>query len=226
MERNIFNFIECIETWQGEGPDTGKRMLLVRFKECNLKCPFCDTLVKMRITPSASYTLNQLQSIIDKQACGLMITGGEPTLNGQLQQTVDLLNNLHYPYANVETNGFRLHQLKSEVLPEKGVKYIFSPKIFNEKMFNSNLGMFTTCNKKNLYLKLVISKEEYEEGSWIRRFIERVIDDNPKSISNIYLMPMGITKEELFKNSGMVFDMCEEYKLNFSSRQHIIYSFI
>lgn len=226
MKKNTFNFIECIETWQGEGPDTGKRMLLVRFKECNLRCPFCDTTVKMRVTPPASYTLNQLQSIIDEQKCGLMITGGEPTFGDQLQQTINLLSNLNYPYANVETNGYKLHQLISEVLPEKRVKYMFSPKIFSEKMLNTNFGMFQTCNGRNLYLKIVISEEEYKKDSLVRKFIEKVIDYRPESINNIYLMPMGITRKELLENSGMVFDMCEEYKINFSSRQHIIYSFI
>ncbi len=48
--QNIVRAIEVFITYQGEGPDSGQRMLLVRYKRCNRNCPWCDTEVKMRIS--------------------------------------------------------------------------------------------------------------------------------------------------------------------------------
>ena len=46
------NLIENIITWQGEGPDCGQRMLLLRFKECDRveekrPCPWCYTCFRI-----------------------------------------------------------------------------------------------------------------------------------------------------------------------------------
>ncbi len=221
-----FEFIECINTWQGEGPDAGKRMLLVRFKECNMNCYYCDTKIKMKASYPANYTLTQIQSIIDKNKSGLMITGGEPTFGKQLDQTIELLNSIKYSFANVETNGYGLNILMTSVLSNRKIKYIYSPKIFNEKQLSMALNTFNICMKKDLYIKLVITENDIEEGSLIRKFIELILDSNPNINPNFYLMPEGTTREKLIKNSGVVFDLCDKYKLNFSSRLHLIYNFI
>ena len=59
------NLVEAGITWQGEGPNSGRTMLLTRFKECSRNgardnpqpCPFCDTQIKMRTSIEASYTV-------------------------------------------------------------------------------------------------------------------------------------------------------------------------
>ena len=42
----------------------------------------------------------------------------------------------------------------------------------------------------------------------------------------VWLMPMGTNRADLIKNAGPVFDVCEKYNLNFSSRSHIIFGFV
>ena len=41
MEKYIIN--EIFYSLQGEGRNTGRAAVFVRFSGCNLKCPFCDT---------------------------------------------------------------------------------------------------------------------------------------------------------------------------------------
>ena len=50
--------IENFLSFQGEGPDSGRIMMILRFKRCNrveagTPCYYCDTRVKMRISMQA-----------------------------------------------------------------------------------------------------------------------------------------------------------------------------
>ncbi|MCK5614868.1 7-carboxy-7-deazaguanine synthase QueE [Candidatus Pacearchaeota archaeon] len=212
--------IEVITTFQGEGPDSGQRMLLCRFKKCNRNCSWCDTAVKMRVEHEGIFHLTALQDIINNDKCGLMITGGEPTIPVQIDQTVNLLNKLDYPTANVETNGYRLMELISKVKPSKNVKYIWSPKIFNSADYDEAFSLLNDINDfPSVFIKLV-----YEDRLEVIEFLK--VASGADINNRIYIMPKGITQEELLSNAPNVFDIAEEYQVNFSSRQHIIFNFV
>lgn len=213
--------IECIKSWQGEGPDIGIAMLLCRFKYCNKCCSFCDTLTKMRISQESEYELKNLQYQINTDILGLMITGGEPTLEKHFYDTVNLLNNLNYQIANVESNGYNLENLIKVTNQSKNIHYIYSPKIFSEEDLEIEINNTINLLKyHNCFIKIV-----YQNNDLINEYIEWV-SYQKKSYNKIWIMPEGKNKEELIKNSGKVFDICEEYNFNFTSRDHIIYDFI
>jgi len=214
--------IECIKTWQGEGPDVGIAMLLCRFKYCNKHCSFCDTLTKMRISQESEYKLKNLQQQIDSNILGLMITGGEPTIIKHFSDTVNLLNNLNYKIANVESNGYHLENLIKATNPLKNIHYIYSPKIFCEEDLQTEINNTTNLLKyHNCFIKIVYQKD----NELLNEYIEW-LDLQKKSYNKIWIMPEGKTKEELIKNSNEIFDICEDYNFNFTSRDHIIYNFI
>jgi 7-carboxy-7-deazaguanine synthase len=212
--------IECINTLQGEGRDAGQRMLLIRFKYCNRRCIFCDTSVKMRISLESEYKIDDIQKIIDEEKTNLLITGGEPTHLKHFHETLSLLNNLNYSIANVESNGYRLPELISEVDTSKNGHYMYSPKIFNEEDLKEELNRTTLLlSNKNVFIKIV-----YQDTEYVRYYLEVLSKTN---INNrVFLMPEGTTRDAIIANSPEVFDACEKYKFNFSSRSHIIYSFI
>jgi len=213
--------IECINTWQGEGADCGKRMLLCRFKFCNKHCSWCDTTVKMRALQEAEFTIKRLQEIIDEEKTGLMITGGEPTFSNQLIQTISMLNKLVYPVANVETNGLGLIDLIKDVDPTKNVRYSYSPKLFTEDDNNEAIEMATKLkDNEDVFIKLVLSENDKRSNS----FLENVVNIFPTN--RIYLMPLGKNKEEMFSNAPHMFNMAEKYKTCISSRMHLVYDFV
>jgi len=223
---NTVPLIECITTWQGEGPDTGKKMLLARFKNCNLSCSFCDTQVKMRNSIVGNYSLDLIQTAIDSISGGLMITGGEPTLYAE---TTTMLEDLKYSVANVETNGKRLIDLVSnDNLINRNIKYIFSPKNdhFEEVLSGSVCTKKATnviYNHEKVYVKLVVDRNDiYKTREYLKILSFRYKFD----YSKLYLMPMGTTYEELKENSKIVFDLAEKYKCNISSRLHLMYNFL
>ena len=220
MEETV-KLIECYRnTHQGEGVDSGKRVALFRFKYCNKKCYFCDTLVKMRISQEAEYKLRDLQKILDEEKTLPMITGGEPTFDKHFNDTLKLLNKLSYPLANLETNGYNLLELIKEIDKSKKVNISYSPKIFNGTDLENEMNRTKKLIKyPNVYFKVV-----YENREDVLYYLDWLSKLNVNQ--RVYLMIEGITRADLIKNSGAVFDACEEYKFNFSSRDHIIYGFI
>lgn len=223
MKRRI-KAIECIQTWQGEGPDTGKSMLLIRFKHCDRvdhknACNWCDTLVKMRVSPEAEYSLKELQDIIDSQKCGLMITGGEPTWDPHFKDALLLLRMLKYTVANVETNGCRLQDFYHQT-SQDNIKYIYSPKMFQPREVDVAVEITEWAkSRENVYIKVVYrgTPEEYN-------FIERISNMNINH--RIYLMPQGCNREELLKNVPIVLNAAEDFKVNVSTRMHLMFEFI
>lgn len=217
---NSVRLIENFVTWQGEGPDSGKRMVLLRFKTCNRTCPWCDTAVKMRVSAEAEYTIEDIQKQIKDNNAGLMITGGEPTVDRHFDETVFLLNALDYSIANVETNGYRLFDLVTCIDSVKNINYILSPKIFSKKDLEFYIKMAVTLGgMPNVFIKMV-----YEGTRENDEFLTHISSFFPSN--RLWLMPEGTIKDVLIRNSEKVFDVCEKYNCNFSSRNHIIYGFI
>lgn len=216
--------IENFCSFQGEGPDLGRAMVILRCKTCNLNCPWCDTKVKMRISNEASYSLQELQDIIDQRKVGILVTGGEPTVERHINDSVAILNKLNYLIANVETNGYNLKGLISQVDLKKPIKFIYSPKIFNEE----DLELAIVKTEDFLSFQSVYFKIVYENVDLIHTYLKMLssLCDCNNQYYRVYLMPEGDTKEKLIERAGEVFDACEKYKFNFSTRSHIIYGFV
>jgi len=221
--------IECVRTWQAEGIDSGKAALLCRFKYCNKKCKFCDTIVKMRISKESEYSLNELQEEIEDNRLGIVITGGEPTIDRHFNDTLTLLNELNYGFANVESNGYKLELLNWYLKDStKNIRLIYSPKIFSkidlEEEIERTNELFPL---KRVYIKIV-----YEDTTLIHSYLEFLSETMMKvrgvenKHSKVFLMPEGTTRATLIQNSEKVFDAAEKYNFNFSSRDHIIYGFV
>lgn len=87
---------------QGEGYNTGRAAVFLRFAGCNLRCPFCDTEFMDYREMSDDDIIAALRSFSSQF---VVITGGEPTLQLN-RQFVDLLHSHGYEIA-IETNGTR-----------------------------------------------------------------------------------------------------------------------
>ena len=225
MEEKSVKLIENFQSYQGEGPDMGRAMIILRFKTCNLKCGWCDTSVKMRISAEAPHKLSDIQKTIDETRSGLLITGGEPTVPRHFDECLMLLNELAYPVANVESNGYNLKELVMQASNKYTIHYMYSPKIFNEKDYHEAIEKTEAFMRlSNIHIKIV-----YEERGLIQKYCEDVsemLSQYSGDEHKVWLMPEGTTRTDLIRNSGKVFDACERYRFNFSSRSHIIYGFV
>jgi len=216
--------IENFVSWQGEGPDSGQTMIILRFKTCNLKCPWCDTSVKMRVAAEAPYLISDIQNTINERRAGILVTGGEPTVPKHIDDAILLLNTLDYPVANVESNGYNLEKLVLDSAGSKNINFMYSPKIFNAKDLEQAYEKTESLlDFDNVYYKIV-----WEDNGLIPAYCGWLSSKvkGRRAANRIWLMIEGVTRSDLIRNSPDVFDACEKFKFNFSSRNHIIYGFV
>jgi len=96
-----YPLVEVFESLQGEGRNTGRPCVFVRFAGCNLKCPWCDTDVAMRFELSLYELVKEISTF---RAKSVILTGGEPTLVAGMPELIAELKRRGYWLA-VETNG-------------------------------------------------------------------------------------------------------------------------
>lgn len=93
---------EIFYSLQGEGYHAGRPVIFIRFSNCNLQCPFCDTDFKT----GTMMTDEEILNVVKTFPCNfIVLTGGEPAL--QIDST--FINLLHGEGKTVaiETNGTR-----------------------------------------------------------------------------------------------------------------------
>ena len=107
----MFRINDIFYSLQGEGHNTGRAAVFVRFAGCNLRCPFCDTEFDTyrEMTVDDIVTAIKAQLQIGHQTSDfrhlVVLTGGEPTLQVD-EAFVDLLHQHGFEVA-MESNGTR-----------------------------------------------------------------------------------------------------------------------
>lgn len=88
---------------QGEGHNTGRATVFVRFSGCNLKCPFCDTDFSAFEELSADDIVARMRSL-SVPGCMAVLTGGEPTLQAD-DALLEAMRKGGFGYIAMESNG-------------------------------------------------------------------------------------------------------------------------
>jgi organic radical activating enzyme len=93
--------VEIFESMQGEGYNTGKEVVFLRFGECNLACPWCDTEYRAFETLVEEQIVSRVSALRPK---AVLLTGGEPFIQEGLESLLVRFKELGY-WIGVETNG-------------------------------------------------------------------------------------------------------------------------
>lgn len=97
----MYDLVEIFESLQGEGRNTGRPCVFIRFAGCNLSCPWCDTEVARKFSASLEELVAEIVGYGTKS---VVLTGGEPTIQEGLPELVAALKAKGYWIA-VEING-------------------------------------------------------------------------------------------------------------------------
>ncbi len=101
---NTFPINEFFLSVQGEGINSGKLALFLRFGKCNLSCSFCDTKNSLKIYfPFSLEKINLILKHYQGHTNFLILTGGEPLLY-DISLLIPIIKKYKYKIA-VETNG-------------------------------------------------------------------------------------------------------------------------
>lgn len=92
---------------------------------CNFRCPFCHNSGLLEDNAKALFSQDEILSFLEKRKGileGVCITGGEPTLNIDLESLICKIRELGY-LVKLDTNGSRPEVLKKLVL-KKQLDYV------------------------------------------------------------------------------------------------------
>lgn len=213
---------------QGEGELIGKKMILMRVHGCPIKCPSCDsfhTWDEKRLSNTIKeYTIDELADELlyelEKYKINtVLITGGEPQL--YREQIAELIEILQLEddsiYFDIETTGavswpeiIRLNpQVHFDISPKIG-SLESEAKIKEWKLFNYVPEWYN--------VKIVTSKSTWKQD---KKAIEEFQEKYDIKSSDIYLMPMGTTRDEMIAESSFVLEKAMENGFQFSPRLHI-----
>lgn len=163
----MFNIIEKFLSIDGEGPTAGELATFIRFQGCNLRCSWCDTKYswsKNDITEklSSDEIYNYIKS---NRVSNVTLTGGEPLIQENIEELLEILSNDDELTVHIETNGaINIGNFK-EAIKGYNISYIVDFKLpssnMTEKMDMENLNL---VSKNDVYKFVVGSKEDLQKA--------------------------------------------------------------
>lgn len=231
---------ELFYSIQGEGKRSGSPSFFIRTNYCNLRCKFtsgnlCDTSYTSWY-PDDTKNLGDvdINNIIDeykKVFCkDVVISGGEPTMYADdLEILCRELKKLNKEiFITIETNGtyfgnFVNHVNLMSISPKlkSSVPYATEFEKMHEKN-RINMEPFKSYND--------LKKKKLIDVQWKFVFTSQKDIDEIKDLqsnigfenNDIYLMPEGITNEDLNRNRLNTIEACKRNNFNYTDRIHII----
>ncbi|MBK8551924.1 MAG: 7-carboxy-7-deazaguanine synthase QueE [Ignavibacteria bacterium] len=231
---------EIFYSIQGEGKRTGSPSFFIRTNHCNLRCKFsdgnlCDTSYTSWF-PDDEKNMGdvEIDFILDEyrkiNSGDIVITGGEPTMYPDELEMLcrylkEISNNI---IITIETNGTNFGDF---------VKYAdlmsISPKLNSSVPFNTEYVKMHQKSRINLevfkkYNSLKLNNEIDIQWKFVftdENDIAEILDLQHKvgiDRKDIYLMPEGITKEDLNKNRLQTIECCKKLNFNYTDRIHIL----
>lgn len=119
----LFPVAEKFTSINGEGVCAGELAVFIRFRKCNLRCSYCDTLwANSHTAPAELLTAEEITDyILSTGVKNVTLTGGEPLLQENLHLLTDILITEGLR-VEIETNG----SLPVERLASRSCRPVFT----------------------------------------------------------------------------------------------------
>ncbi len=102
-----FKVVEKFISINGEGQRSGELAVFIRLAHCNLSCSYCDTLWANQKDVSYTEMTKEdiLEYILQTGVKNITLTGGEPLLDLNTKELIELITNNETLHLEIETNG-------------------------------------------------------------------------------------------------------------------------
>ncbi len=219
-------------TIQGEGKLSGVPSLFVRLQGCNLSCSWvldgrkvpCDTQhtwQQKAVCPMETSDVERLIMLNIGQMKHVVITGGEPFM--QWQAVLDLTNRLHKHglHVTIESNGSIFQPLLSECVDLLSLSPKLSSSGISDNFRRHTIKSVTAMTSaaidagRDFQLKFVVS------SSADILEIERDYSSLVVQPSDILLMPLGISAQQLQATSDVALSLAIQHGWRYCPRLHI-----
>jgi 7-carboxy-7-deazaguanine synthase len=215
---------EVFYSLQSEGIFVGRPCVFIRAAGCNLRCAWCDTPYTSWSPRGETKTVEQLMAATEswRDVKHVAVTGGEPMLQKDLAQLVDALRARGH-FVAIETAGTIYHD---NIKPDF---FSISPKLHNSfpgKEHDRELKIHRSNNTFAQLPRFIDSGIDYQfkfvvqsasDGEELLSLISEFRIDREK----VFLVPEGISVEQLKSRAQMVADICKKEGLAYSARLQI-----
>jgi 7-carboxy-7-deazaguanine synthase len=147
---------EIFYSIQGEGVDAGLPTIFIRLTGCNLRCSYCDT--KYAYYEGMEWAAEDILKKIKEWKCKrICITGGEPLLQENVYDLIDLLLKEKYE-VSIETNG----SIEISKLVKRKVVIKMDVKLPSSGMYNKmRMGNIKLLRNQDELKFVIENKEDY-----------------------------------------------------------------
>lgn len=202
---------EIFYSLQGEGFLAGVPSVFVRLAGCPLRCKWCDTKYAWDNKAGKDYSIEGILQTVQQWPCKfIVVTGGEPMVNPNLQQLVRKLKDLD-KHVTIETAGVAfIPALPCDLMS-------ISPKLSNADSAPEETVLRRLIDNYKYQLKFVVDSED--DLVEIQQTIKKL---GNVSSEKVMLMPQGATRDELLAKSPMVAELCKRAGFTFCHRLQVL----
>ena len=225
---------------QGEGKYIGIPHILIRVTGCRLRCQFADSFCD---TPYASwkpekgkFTSDDIVKFYEEKNLvkHTMITGGGPTIHPELLQELCIIGKKYNHIITIETEGSEFVQTVADCIslspklsnstPKPGTWMDYANREVTEK--DKRLHEKWRCNYEAME-QLIYNHPDYQLKPVISSWndlqeLDYIQDELDIPNNKVWLMPEGLTPEQLKERRVWLMDICQKQGYNYSDRLHII----
>ncbi|MCE5219735.1 MAG: putative 7-carboxy-7-deazaguanine synthase QueE [Clostridium sp.] len=184
----MFNIVEKFLSVDGEGPSSGELATFIRFQGCNLRCSWCDTTYSWnKDSTSEVLTAKEIYNYINEnRVTNVTLTGGEPLIQENIDELLELLNSDDNLKIHIETNGAVDIESFKKRHTHNNLHYIVDFKLPSSNMTNKmNLNNLNIVEKSDVYKFVVGSNEDLQMA------YEIIIKYHLTSKCLVYLSPVS-----------------------------------